>query len=274
MVGRFNDTLTTSSLTSWVSSDPLFVIGNGSGTSNRHNAMTVLKNGNTGIGTNTPKEILHIVGPSTTGTLLVSPNVNPSNGYSKLELAEDDDYTYGMEIYYNGVNNNLQILGKSGSTIYGPWLTISRDNGEVRMAQVYNDAVGSSPRDLYIDNTGKIGYVSSSRRYKKDIRPMEHVQWLYRLRPVNFTYKTDKTDTKQYGLIAEEVEKVNPLFVSYNDQGQVETVQYSQLITPMLKALQEQQKEIETLKKENAELAVLKEKIRKLEAIVGAMAGK
>ena len=74
---------------------------------------------------------------------------------------------------------------------------------------------------------------------------MDNTSWLYELRPVNFTYKEDDQKLKQYGLIAEEVELVNPDFVSYNNEGQVETVSYSQLISPMLKAMQQQQEMIE-----------------------------
>ena len=162
--GAYNDTSSTSSTTSWVDSDPLFIVGNGTW-DNRHNAMTIKKDG----------------------------------------------------------------------SVYFP--------------DVYSVTVSPLYRDLYIDFSGKIGYLSSSRRYKKEIRPMEDIDWLYRLKPVNFRYKADHSGMKQYGLIAEDVEKVNPLFVSYNEQGRPETVQYSRLITPMLKALQEQRKTIEALQK-------------------------
>jgi len=73
---------------------------------------------------------------------------------------------------------------------------------------------------------------------------MEDIGWLYQLQPVHFTYRNDISETQQSGLIAEEVEKVNPLLVSYNQENQVETVQYSQLITPMVKALQDHEKKI------------------------------
>ena len=105
---------------------------------------------------------------------------------------------------------------------------------------------------------------------------MESIDWIYNLRPVNFNYKTDETLTKQYGLIAEEVENVNPLFVSYNNNGEVETVLYSRFVTPMLKALQEQKDEISRLneeviklKNEKLELALLKEQIRELRENMG-----
>ena len=122
-----------------------------------------------------------------------------------------------------------------------------KKNGEVYFPDVYADVVGATRRDLYIDNYGKIGYVSSSLQYKNNIRTMEDTDWLYELNPVNFTYLNDESETKQYGLIAEEVEQVNPVFVSYSDEGLPETVSYSQLITPLLKALQEQNELIKAL---------------------------
>ncbi|MBU0763836.1 MAG: tail fiber domain-containing protein, partial [Bacteroidetes bacterium] len=107
----------------------------------------------------------------------------------------------------------------------------------------------------------KLGYLSSSKRYKKDISDMENVDWLYELHPINYVYRNDDSKVRQYGLIAEEVEQVNPLFVSYNETGSPETVMYSKLISPMVKALQEQEKEkaemkaeIESLKSENKQL--------------------
>ncbi len=48
-----------------------------------------------------------------------------------------------------------------------------------------------------------------------------------------------KKQRKQYGLIAEEVENINPVFVTYNKQGEAETVTMSELVSPMIKALQE-----------------------------------
>ncbi|HNS46158.1 MAG TPA: tail fiber domain-containing protein, partial [Bacteroidales bacterium] len=70
------------------------------------------------------------------------------------------------------------------------------------------------------------------------------------LRPVNFTYKTDENHLPQVGLIAEEVEQVKPEFVSYDNEGRPETVSYSALISPLLKAVQEQQEMIKALQEE------------------------
>ena len=54
---------------------------------------------------------------------------------------------------------------------------------------------------------------------------MEDVSWLYDLRPVNFFYKKDESNHKEYGLIAEEVELVNKLFVSYDDEGEIQDLE-------------------------------------------------
>ena len=90
---------------------------------------------------------------------------------------------------------------------------------------------------------------------------MENTDWIYKLRPVSFTDKTDESKAKQYGLIAEEVEQVKPGFVSYNNDGVPETVSYSAMIAPLIKALQEQkainenrQKKIDQLKLKVREL--------------------
>jgi hypothetical protein len=60
-IGKFNDTITGCSPNAWVDTDPLFCVGNGTGYFNRNNAMTVLKNGRTGINTANPKGMLHIL---------------------------------------------------------------------------------------------------------------------------------------------------------------------------------------------------------------------
>ncbi len=237
VLGRYN--IISGNTTSWVATDPLFVIGNGPSTAVRSNAVTVLKNGNVGIGTATPVANLHVVGDATQGTVMIGPSVG-SAADAELILCEDNDYSYGMSIKYDGDLNDLQVFGYSLGTSYGPHLSIDRNTGATWMPNVYGDAIAATYRDLYIRSDGQLGYIASSKRYKKYIKDMENINWLYDLRPVNFIYKTDKLKTKEYGLIAEEVEKINSSFVSYNEKGKVETVSYSKLVSPMLKALIEQ----------------------------------
>ncbi len=141
--------------------------------------------------------------------------------------------------------------------------------GMLTMPFAYFNMVGVESRDLYVDSGGQLGYISSSRRYKDDIRYMEDIDWLFRLRPVNFTYKTDPDSRIQYGLIAEEVEEIKPELVSYNQEGLPETVSYSKLVVPLLKAIQEQEVKIssqqEELQEKDAEIEDLKARIERIE---------
>ncbi len=165
------------------------------------------------------------------------------------------------DVAYSTMNNAIAI---------GQGVIASYDN-EVRLGNndvswlycmgAYTGMTYGSRRDLYADSDGRIGVISYSAKNKEQVRDMEGIDWLYRLRPVNFTDKADKTQTKQYGLIAEEVENINPSFVTYNKAGQVETVTLSGLISPMIKALQEQkltisklQSQVDDLKKDRDQL--------------------
>ncbi len=96
-------------------------------------------------------------------------------------------------------------------------------NGSVYMYDVYSDVVGGTNRDLFIDDTGKLGYVSSSIRYKDNVTSLtkDDTSWIYQLNPVKFD-RINSSSKNEYGLIAEEVENVNPKLVSYKREKQVE----------------------------------------------------
>jgi hypothetical protein len=80
---------------------------------------------------------------------------------------------------------------------------------------------------VLIDSDGQLGTTSSSRRFKKEIKPMEQTsEAILSLKPVNFHYKSDKMGTPQFGLIAEEVAAVNPDLVVRDKNGEIYTVRY------------------------------------------------
>ena len=106
----------------------------------------------------------------------------------------------------------------------------------------------SGGRFMSISSDGKVGYYSSARRYKKNIVDMDDTSWIYDLRPVEFDFK--ENDVHDYGLIAEEVEEVNPEFVFYNNyDGQItiEGVHYQKLIPVLLKEIQVHKNTIDDL---------------------------
>jgi hypothetical protein len=120
---------------------------------------------------------------------------------------------------------------------------------------------------VLIDSNGQLGTVSSSRRYKEDIRDMgDTSSGLMRLRPVTFRYKKPFDDgfkPVQYGLIAEEVAEVYPDLVARSADGQIETVKY-QLLDSML--LNELQKQNTTIAAQKEQIHSLEERLAKVEA--------
>jgi hypothetical protein len=80
---------------------------------------------------------------------------------------------------------------------------------------------------VIVSNARQLGTVASSERFKKDIATMEKSsEAILSLRPVTFHYKTDTKDIPQFGLIAEEVVKVNPALVLPDKDGRPYTVRY------------------------------------------------
>jgi hypothetical protein len=128
-------------------------------------------------------------------------------------------------------------------------------SGNIRFSsQVYGNTV-ASPRTLFIQSDGELGGVSSVRESKINIQEI-NLNWLMQLKPVSFNYRkkdeegkyTDEHYTELfYGLIAEETELVNKEICTYNDDKLI-GIEYSKLITPMLKMIQELKAEIDILK--------------------------
>src|SRR6266540_331609 len=88
---------------------------------------------------------------------------------------------------------------------------------------------------VVVSDGGQLGTIASSERFKKDIVTMDKTsEAILSLRPVTFHYKTDTKDTPQFGLIAEEVAKVNPALVLPDKNGKPYTVRYDQVNAMLL----------------------------------------
>ncbi|MGE5356183.1 MAG: tail fiber domain-containing protein [Deltaproteobacteria bacterium] len=120
VIGRFNTDYTPINTTGWNSSDRLFVIGNGTGTTSKSNAMTILKNGYVGIGVDAPSYKLSI-GSNTTG--LHNPATNTlsiiTNNFERVRIADNGNVSIGST---STANNRLRVIssvsGGSNSTGY------------------------------------------------------------------------------------------------------------------------------------------------------------
>ena len=114
---------------------------------------------------------------------------------------------------------------------------------------------------VLIDSDGQLGTLSSSRRFKKEIKTTDRAsESILALKPVTFHYKGDAKDTPQFGLIAEEVAEVNPDLVVRDEKGEIYTVRYdavnAMLLNEFLKEhrkVEEQQATITELKSTEAQ---------------------
>src|SRR5438876_2697925 len=89
--------------------------------------------------------------------------------------------------------------------------------------------VGVTGSQVFVSSSGKLGIMTSSARFKEAIKPMDRAsEAILALKPVSFRYKEqiDPDGIPQFGLVAEEVEKVNPDLVVRNEDGKVSTVRY------------------------------------------------
>ena len=104
---------------------------------------------------------------------------------------------------------------------------------------------------VVIDGAGQLGTVASSERFKKDIAIMGQAsEGILSLRPVTFHYKTDGENTPQFGLIAEEVAKVNPNLVVRDENGEIYTVRYEAVNAMLLNEFLKEHRKVEQLTKE------------------------
>jgi hypothetical protein len=99
---------------------------------------------------------------------------------------------------------------------------------------------------VIVSDTGQLGTVASSERFKKDIATMDRAsEAILSLRPVTFHYKSDTKGRPQFGLIAEEVAKVNPALVLPDQEGKPYTVRYDAVNAMLLNEFLKEHRKVE-----------------------------
>src|SRR5437762_1059964 len=166
-------------------------------------------------------------------------------------------------------SNNIAIGSDGGSGESGT-IRVGRnsDHTATFIAGIAGQTVGAGGSTCFVDNAGKLGVFLSARRFKTDIADMAAAsEGLLALRPVTFHYKPelDKLRIPQFGLVAEEVAKVNPDLVTHDAKGELSTVRY-EAVNAML--LNEFLKEHRTVQEQGATIAELKKEIASLATTV------
>src|SRR5205814_4738632 len=151
-------------------------------------------------------------------------------------------------------SNNIDIghAGVAGESAKIRIGTQGTQNG-IFIAGIYNVSEGGMIKPVYINSTGRLGTQppASSRRFKTNVKPMDKSsEALLALKPVTFHYKNDEQSTAQFGLIAEEVAKVNPELVMRDDNGEIYTVRYEAVNAMLLNEFLKEHRKVEQMEKQ------------------------
>jgi Chaperone of endosialidase len=115
------------------------------------------------------------------------------------------------------------------------------------IGNIFN-ATSSGGTAVFINSNGRLGTATSSRRFKEEVKRMEGAsEALYALKPVTFRYKKgiDPQGIPQFGLVAEEVEVVNPDLVVRDKEGKVNTVRYEAVNAMLLNEFLKEHRKVE-----------------------------
>ena len=184
---------------------------------------------------------------------------NTATGVGALETnnAGMDNTADGMNALFNNAGNDntgvgfgagaAATTGSNNVYIGAGMVGVAGESNACYIASIFGQTV--DPTDdlaVFVDGHGKLGTTVSSRRFKDGIKPMaEASDAIMAFKPVTFHYKGDPKNTPQYGLIAEEVAKVNPYLVARDRNGEIVSVHYDQVWNMLLNEFLKEHKKVQ-----------------------------
>lgn len=237
------------------------LLSNTDGSNNTASGFQALLNNTSGM-LNTANGIQALVN-NTTGAF------NTAMGFAALQsnTTGGDNIAVGFNAGGNLTTGFGNIdIGSSGLRDESSTIRIGDNGSQTRTFIAGTRGVTTGNADalnVVIDSNGQLGTISSSRRFKKDIKPMDQAsEAILALNPVTFCYENDNTGTPQFGLIAEEVAEVNPDLVVRDKNGEIYTVRYDQVNAMLLNEFLKEHRKVE---KQQATIAELKSNFAKLQ---------
>jgi hypothetical protein len=207
------------------------------------------------------------------GALLHNTTGSDNSGQGYFALANNTAGSLNIGLGYKAGANltsgnwNIYVGNPGGTGVESGNIRIGdpAHHSRTYLAGVSGVTTGLAGAAVVVDANGQLGTVSSSRRYKQDIRPMQDAsERLFQLRPVTFRYRQANARGErplQYGLIAEEVAEVMPELAVPGKDGTPDTVAYHLLPALLLNELQKEHAELlearARLESQARELAVL-----------------
>lgn len=207
---------------------------------------------NVGIGTTTPKSRLHLHGNSSNFALTFTNSANSMN-FQGYRIAFDNNRLTFQRGQDDGTYASDQIAIDPGTGSLGIGTVAPLDKlhvvGKIRVSSLGAD--GFIP--LCLNASNQISTCSTSLRYETNIgRFGDGMSFVNKPQRITFDWK--QGGMKDAGFEAEDVEKIDTRFVTYNDKGEVEGVKYDRIgVVVLVNAIKEQQSQIESLKNANAQ---------------------
>jgi hypothetical protein len=203
------------------------------------------------------------------GNTAIGDNALPNNTTGTLNTTLGLDAGLNLTTGDNNIDiRNFGVAGESFTIRIGT----TGVQTATYIAGIAGQTVGAGGSTCYVDNDGKLGVFLSARRFKTDIADMGAAsEALLALRPVTFHYKPelDKTGIPQFGLVAEEVAKVNPDLVTHDAKGDISTVRYEAVNVMLLNEFLKEHRKVEEqdcrIQEQETTIAVLK---KEMEAVV------
>jgi hypothetical protein len=168
---------------------------------------------------------------------------------------------------YNIDIGNGAVAGESNTIRLGTAPPKRGKYGQTRtfIAGIHKQSEGGTDISaVYVNSDGQLGTQAppSSRRFKEEIKAMDKAsEGILGLKPVTFHYKSDSAGTPQFGLIAEEVAKVNPDLVVRDKEGKPYSVRYEQVNAMLLNEFLKEHRKVERLEKQVEALAAGLQKV-------------
>jgi hypothetical protein len=199
---------------------------------------------------------------------------NTASGVNALLSNTAGDFNTAVGFNALNINmtgsNNIALGFSAGSNITGDYnIDIGSTGGSGEFSTIRIGQAGSQTRTfvagirgvttgnmnaipVLIDSVGQLGTMSSSRRFKKEIKRMDKAsEAILALKPVTFHYKSDKTNTPQFGLIAEDVAAVKPDLVVRDENGEIYTVRYEAVNAMLLNEFLKEHSTVQEAKERN-----------------------
>ena len=193
-------------------------------------------------------------------------NFNTAVGFNALNINStgNNNIALGFSAGSNIMGDNNIDIGSTGGGGESSTIRIGTSGSQTRAFISGINGVPVTGTGVSVAADGQLGVAPSSRRFKDDIKPMNNAsEALLALKPITFRYKKeiDRAGVEQFGLVAEEVEKVNPDLVVHDKEGKPYSVRYDQVNAMLLNEFLKEHRTVEELKKE---IAALKTSFQKL----------